>query len=112
MRIKLMGEFGALIERILQRKANLKSTTTRLIVDESGNAATRQQIRTRFYAARTTAGIDSNDFQLMDLRGKAATDKEEKTDLATASAQLGHDDTKTTKRYVRHRRGKLVEPTK
>ena len=112
LRISLTGEFGSLIERMLQRKAALNSTTTRLIVDENGQAATRQQIRKRFDAAREAAGIKKTEFQLMDLRGKAATDKEEKTDLATASAQLGHDDTKTTNRYVRHRRGKLVEPTK
>ena len=51
-------------------------------------------------------------FQFRDLRAKAGTDKEESSGMAAAKDQLGHADEKMTQSYVRHRKGKLVKPTK
>ncbi|MCX8566970.1 MAG: hypothetical protein ON057_001697 [Glomeribacter sp. 1016415] len=47
-----------------------------------------------------------------DLRAKAGMDKEEKEGMEAAKDQLGHVDEKMTQRYVRHRKGKLVTPTR
>lgn len=51
-------------------------------------------------------------FQFRDLRAKAGTDKEESSGMSAAQDQLGHSTPTMTAHYVRHRRGKLVKPTK
>lgn len=51
-------------------------------------------------------------FQFRDLWAKAGTDKEEVAGVASAKDQLGHADEQMTRRYVRHRKGKLVIPAK
>lgn len=52
------------------------------------------------------------EFQFRDLRAKAGTDKEESGGLDAAKDQLGHASALMTAHYVRHRKGKLVKPTK
>jgi integrase len=52
------------------------------------------------------------EFQFRDLRAKAGTDKEEIDGISAAQDQLGHATATMTAHYVRHRRGKLVKPTK
>lgn len=51
-------------------------------------------------------------YQFRDLRAKAGTDKEEMAGMEAAKDQLGHASTAMTVQYVRHRKGKLVKPTK
>ena len=51
-------------------------------------------------------------FQFRDLPAKAGTDKEESSGTSAAQNQLGHTTQSMTAHYVRHRRGKLVKPTK
>ena len=55
---------------------------------------------------------DIGKFQFRDLRAKAGTDKEESQGMEAAQAQLGHSTPAMTAHYVRHRKGKLVDPTK
>jgi len=52
------------------------------------------------------------EFQFRDLQAKAGTDKEEIDGISAAQDQLGHATATMIARYVRHRRGKLVKPTK
>ncbi|GHA80148.1 integrase [Formosimonas limnophila] len=111
MRIEVVGEFGALIDRIRKRKMLNKIVSTRLLVDLDGTPMTKDKIRSRFDTARKKAGVPKADFQLRDLRAKAITDKTDSHSLAEASAQGGHSDASFTQRtYVR--RGKKVQPTK
>jgi integrase len=112
VRVALIGEFGALVERIRSRKLRCGAKTTRLIIDVDGLPMTVSMLGNRFDKARITAGIDFEKFQLRDLRAKAGTDKEESEGMEAAQHQLGHESTQMTKRYVRNRRGKLVNPTK
>ncbi len=56
--------------------------------------------------------VSKQDFQFRDLRAKAGTDKEERYGMEAAKDQLGHSDEKMMQRYVRHRKGKLVTPTR
>ncbi len=95
-----------------------------LLCNESGEALTALALRFRFEKARTKAAQIAREqaqhdlasrieaFQFRDLRAKAGTDKEEYTGMAATKDQLGHADEKMTQRYVRHRKGKLVSPTK
>lgn len=46
------------------------------------------------------------------MRAKAATDKDESAAMTAAQEQLGHTMPTMTRQYVRHRKGKLVKPTK
>lgn len=112
MRVEVIGEFGALIERIKARKTKIKAVTTRLIIDHDGTPLSVGKIRSRFTKIRAKLGIAKVDFQLRDLRAKAGTDKEESDGIIAAQNQLGHESEQMTKHYVRNRLGKLVKPTK
>ena len=57
------------------------------------------------------AKVKKADFQLRDLRAKAGTDKEESQEIVVAQAMLGHKFPSITRKYVRNRKGKLVDPT-
>ena len=69
-------------------------------------------MRTRIDAAREAAGIDKNDFQVRDMRPKAATTIDEKDGTKAAQGLLGHTTEQMTTNYIRHKAGKLVKPTK
>jgi integrase len=87
---------------------------------KSGNKCeARYKLRGAFERARTAAAKahpelapEIRKFQFRDLRAKAATDKEESAGLDAAQAQLGHSTSAMTSKYVRHRLGKLVKPTR
>jgi integrase len=90
-RIEIFGELKVVIDRILARKAGYKIRSTRLVVMENGQPMTTSMLRKRFDDAREAAGIEKADFQMRDLRAKAATDKEESTgNIRAARDQLGH----------------------
>ncbi|WP_223504876.1 tyrosine recombinase XerC [Pseudomonas sp. BF-R-24] len=90
-RIEIVGELKVVIDRILARKAGYKIRSTRLVVMENGQPMTTSMLRKRFDDAREAAGIEKSDFQMRDLRAKAATDKEESTgNIRAARDQLGH----------------------
>ncbi len=115
LRISLDGELGAIIERLNSRKV----IGMMLINNEDGEPMTYSMIRGAFDRARDAAVLANPDrekeiraFQIRDLRAKAGTDKEESGGMEKAQAQLGHSTPVMTSHYVRHRRGKLVSPTK
>lgn len=112
LRIEIIGELAKVIKRIRERKKTLKVHALSLIVNEQGQPLTQGALRSRFDKVRVTAGIDKNSFQFRDLRAKAATEKEDKEGMAAAKDQLGHKSEAMTRRYVRHRLGKKVTPTK
>lgn len=102
LRIELIGELGAVIDRILSRPRKL--VTSALIQDVDGSPLTANAMRSRFDKARKKAGVQ---FQFRDLRAKAATDTE---DLAHAQDLLGHASRNQTEDYTRERLGKKVKP--
>jgi integrase len=115
LRIKVNGELAKVIQRINDRSP----TGGHLIQDAAGQGLPSSTLRSAFQAAREAA-IAANPeiadqiaaFQFRDLRAKAGTDKEEASGIAAAQDQLGHSSVSMTARYVRHRRGKLIDPTK
>ncbi|RAI69266.1 integrase [Pseudomonas fluorescens] len=112
-RIEIVGELKVVIDRILARKAGYKIRSTRLVVMENGQPMTTSMLRKRFDDAREAAGIEKADFQMRDLRAKAATDKEESTgNIRAARDQLGHTTVGMTEHYIRMRKGMKVTPTK
>ncbi|HUB88610.1 MAG TPA: tyrosine-type recombinase/integrase [Dyella sp.] len=112
-RIEVVGELAELLDRISARKATLRVHATRLIVGADGQALTYSGLRGAFDRAREAAGIAKKDFQLRDLRAKAATDKaDSEQDIREAQKQLGHSSVTTTERYTRNRRGAKVTPTR
>jgi integrase len=113
LRISIEGELASLIQRILIRKAKYKIRGLELIVDDNGQRVTAATLRGHFDRARKEAGIKKDTFQFRDLRGKAATDKTEKSgDIRQAQKQLGHTTISMTEHYVRGRKGDKVTPTK
>lgn len=125
LRISASGRLGELIEQMkLPPTISGKVRSLALVVNESGQRLTQSALDGRFEKARLAAiakAIEAKRvelvpeiqaFQFRDLRAKAGTDKEEVAGMAAAKDQLGHADEQMTRRYVRHRKGKLVMPTK
>ena len=119
LRISIEGELQKVVERIKSRSH--KVTSLKLIVNEKGEALTAHTLRSRFDSARDAAARKATDpkivalirdFQFRDLRAKAGTDKEGTGGMGEAKDLLGHADEKMTNRYVRHRTGKRVSPTR
>ena len=109
------GELAVLLDRMGGRKVmgmNLVNMT-------DGTPMTKFELRSALDRARAAAAIEHphlaakiKQFQFRDLRAKAATDKEESQGIAAAQSKLGHSTQTMTQHYVRHRKGKLVTPTK
>lgn len=115
IRIAIEGALAALIERIGQRKV----MGLALVNMMDGTPMSRYELRGALDRARKAAAAKHPNlkgqiekFQFRDLRAKAATDKEEAHGIAAAQDQLGHSTPTMTKHYVRHRKGKLVKPTR
>lgn len=115
LRIAIEGELAALLERMGQRKVMGLS----LINMPDGTPMTKFMMRGAMDRARAAATVARPDlaarikeFQFRDLRAKAATDKDESAGMTAAQEQLGHTTPTMTRQYVRHRKGKLVKPTK
>ena len=111
--MEIVGELATLLDRIRNRKRELKLYSTYLIVDENGLAIGRDALRYRFDKARKLAGVKKEDFQFRDLRAKAGTDKADSGgDIRLAQAQLGHTSIVMTEHYVRKRKGTKTTPTR
>jgi len=115
LRISIEGELAAVIQRINSRKV----MSLRLLNNAEGYPMTSFMLRGAFDRARVLAANQNpelstqiKEFQFRDLRAKAGTDKEEQLGMSAAQAQLGHTTPTMTAHYVRHRKGKLVNPTK
>lgn len=113
LRVAIEGELEVVINRILSRNAREKVTSLRLIPKSEA------EFRGAFDRARVKAAEEHpelaaqiREFQFRDLRAKAGTDKEEQQGMEAAQSQLGHASAAMTRQYVRHRKGKLVKPTK
>ncbi|MDQ2820814.1 MAG: tyrosine-type recombinase/integrase [Pseudomonadota bacterium] len=115
VRVSIEGALAALIERIKSRKV----LRLKLISMPNGSPMSKFELRGAFSRARLAAReahpelvAEIKAFQFRDLRAKAGTDTEEASGMQAAQDQLGHSTPMMTARYVRHRRGKLVKPTK
>lgn len=115
LRIAIEGELAILLDRIGARKV----TGLTLINMMDGTPMSRYELRGAMDRARGAAAVRHpslsekiREFQFRDLRAKAGTDKEEMYGMDAAQAQLRHSTPAMTKQYVRHRKGKLVKPTK
>jgi integrase len=112
LRVRVTGKLAEVVDRILARKATLKVRSFALVVNERGQALSASALDGRFGKAREAAGIGTMDFQFRDLRAKAGTEAEESRGMEAAQGLLGHASQGMTRHYVRHRLGKLVDPTK
>lgn len=115
IRISVEGELKVVLDRIESRKVS----GLKLIATPEGQPFTKSQLRGAFDRARIAAAAahpslaaEIKKYQFRDLRAKAGTDTEERFGMEAAQAQLGHSTPMMTAQYVRHRRGKLVKPTK
>jgi integrase len=52
------------------------------------------------------------EFQFRELRAKIEPKKEEPQGMEAAQSQLDHASVRMTRQYVRHRKSKLVKPTR
>jgi integrase len=115
LRVAIDGELAELIKSMEGRKV----AGLTLICMGDGTPMTKYMMRHAMDRARAAA-VKANpalaerikEFQFRDLRAKAATDKDEAEGNAAAQELLGHTTPTMTRQYVRHRKGKLVKPTK
>ena len=113
VRIEVVGDLAALLERIRARKAAIEAKvySTRLIVNEYGRSIGVNAMSRRWAKACSKAKVEG--LQFRDLRAKAGTDKTEAAgDIRQAQKQLGHANVRTTEIYIRRRLGDKVTPTK
>lgn len=109
LRVAVEGELQSVIDRINARKVT-GITLVNMTVWELRGAFDRA--REKAAEENPELADDIKKFQFRDLRAKAGTDKEEQQGMNAAQDQLGHTTPTMTAQYVRHRRGKLVTPTK
>lgn len=109
LRIELSGVFSDVVQQILDERG--KPAHDFLFV-KRGKPITYEQLRYGMDKARRLAGVPKPEFQFRDLRAKAGTDKDEEHGLNAARDLLGHKNSSMTVQYVRHRKGKLVKPTR
>ena len=112
LRVHVVGKLAETIDRIKERKAKLKVRSFALVVNERGQALSASALDGRFGTAREAAGVSTMDFQFRDLRAKAATEIDEARGSDDAQGLLGHTGQAMTQRYIRHRQGRLMKPTK
>lgn len=115
LRIAIEGQLADVVARISAKYAKSR----RLLAMANGDPVSEGSLKGAFGRARSAAITAHPDlaerireFQFRDLRAKAGTDKEESGGLDAAKDQLGHASALMTAHYVRHRKGKLVKPTK
>lgn len=124
LRVAISGDLATVIERIKTRKSTHQVRALALIVDEGGKKLSASALTGRWEHIRENAakhleragdmsGADEvRRIQFRDLRAKAGTDKEATEGMSAAKDLLGHAGEGMTAHYVRHRRGKLVNPTR
>lgn len=109
LRIELSGVFADVVQQILDERGRPAHD---FLFVKHGKPISYGQLRYGMDKARKLAGVAKADFQFRDLRAKAGTDKDEEQGLNAARDLLGHKNDSMTVHYVRHRKGKLVKPTK
>lgn len=112
IRIKIGGELEVLLNEMLEYKRQFSVRPLALIVIENGQPMNEYTMRTRIDAARAAAGIPKNELQFRDMRPKAATEIDDQSGTKEAQGLLGHTTEAMTTKYIRHKVGKLVKPTK
>ena len=101
--------FAEVVQQILDERGH---ATHDFLFVKNGQPLSYNQLRYGMDKARRLANVDKSAFQFRDLRAKAGTDKDEEMGLNAARDLLGHKNSSMTVHYVRHRKGKLVLPTK
>lgn len=103
--IAMEGELKQVVDRCIERAKGYKVSSLHLVLDPTGQPYNEWTLRAHIRRAAETAGVQN--FQLRDMRSKAATDL---NDLARAQELLGHEGRDMTEAYVKNRRGKIVKP--
>lgn len=109
LRIETDGPLAHLLEEICAYKREIGVHALSLLVNEIGQPLSRDAIRSRFDKARRAAGVMKADFQMRDLRAKAATEVDEADGVRAAQALLGHTTESMTAKYIRRTVGKRVK---
>jgi integrase len=98
------------LQEILARARALQSKVGSLYVlcNRGGRRWATESLRARWTAACQRAGIEDAHFH--DLRAAAGTEVERQRGKRAAQAFLGHQDERTTERYLRDRRTVVITP--
>lgn len=108
LRIEVVGELAAVIERIRARAAG-EAVSSVFLVQEKGQRVSYWRLAHLFQDARKATG---EMWQFRDLRAKAATERTEESGAREAQRLLGHSSVTMTEAYIRQRRGEKVKPLK
>ncbi len=109
VRYRMTPEPKAVLERA--RSLRRRVSSLYVICSRNGTPYTESGFKTAWQRVQRRAiiqGTLKQRFTFHDIRAKHATDRDE--ERFDAQLALGHLDPSMTKRYIRHRRGRLVEP--
>jgi integrase len=110
MRVEIEGELAAKLAEIRAREFPAGVVVSMaLLRNEKGERMTYSALEQRHARARAQAGVD---FQLRDLRGKAATESADAVGLRETQKLLGHASITMTERYVKARGGEVLRTRK
>lgn len=106
MRVEIEGELAAKLAEIRGREFPAGVVVSMaLLRNEGGQRMTYSALDQRHTRARKAAGVD---FQLRDLRGKAATETADSEGMRAAQRLLGHSTLGMTESYVKARSGEVL----
>jgi integrase len=108
MRVAIEGELALKLSEIRDRTYP-GVVSVALLRNEAGQRMTYSALQQRHDRARKAAGVD---FQLRDLRGKAATETADSAGLRETQKMLGHASITMTERYVKARGGEVLRTRK
>ena len=111
LRIRITGRLAKLVAVSHRAYKGGGNVSGHLVFDHKGKAVSCASLRSKFDKARGAAGIPTDAFQFRDLRAKAGTDVENSRSMEAAKNLLAHTSESMTRRYVRNRQGKMVDPT-
>lgn len=113
LRIRIDGTLKEVIDALLEERGQVPHDFLFVNLTDDryfGKPVSYSMLRGGMDRARKSAGIDKARFQFRDLRAKAATDKDEMFGIEAARTLLGHTNQSMTSKYIRHRKGRLVDP--
>lgn len=121
LRFRIEGDLKTVIDMALQTRRDLEAAKVvcddSIVLGRKGKRLSESELRGSWDRARAKAQSEHPHMapeiaksQFRDLRAKAGTEIDTQSGMAAARDVLGHTSEAMTRRYIRHRAGKIISP--